>query len=81
LCCNRVRSETWLSCGGSTAGWPTTRTLAPGVFVVLAAISINGPAWLLVLGFTGHGLKYLWQEHRHHVANTRWWPPFCFVVD
>jgi hypothetical protein len=52
-----------------------------GVFVVLAAIGVTGPAWLLVLGFTGHGLNDLWQERRHHVANTRWWPPFCLVVD
>ena len=42
---------------------------------------VTGPAWLLVLGFTGHGLKDLWQERRHYVANTRWWPPFCLVVD
>jgi hypothetical protein len=52
-----------------------------GVFVVLAAIGVTGPAWLLVLGFTGHGLKDLWQERRHYVTNTRWWPPFCLVVD
>jgi hypothetical protein len=52
-----------------------------GVFVVLAAIGVTGPAWLLVLGFTAHGLKDLWQERRHYVANTRWWPPFCLVVD
>jgi hypothetical protein len=52
-----------------------------GVFVVLAAIGVTGPAWLLVLGFIGHGLKDLWQERRHYVANTRWWPPFCLVVD
>ena len=25
--------------------------------------------------------KDLWQHRRHHVANTRWWPPFCLVVD
>ena len=34
-----------------------------------------------MLGFTGHGLKDLWQKRRHCVANTRWWPPFCPVVD
>jgi hypothetical protein len=39
---------------------------------VLAAIGVTGPAWLLVLGFTGHGLKDVWQERRHNVANTRW---------
>ena len=51
------------------------------VFVVVAATGVTGPAWLLVLGFTGHGLKDLWQHRRHYVGNTRWWPPFCLVVD
>jgi hypothetical protein len=36
---------------------------------------------LLVLGLAGHGLKDLWQHRRKFVANTRWWPPFCLVVD
>ena len=51
------------------------------VFVVVAAAGVTGPLWLLVLGFTRHGLKDLWQHRRHYVANTRWWPPFCLVVD
>lgn len=51
------------------------------VFVVLAAAGVTGSAWLLVVGFIGHGLKDLWQHRRHYVANTRWWPPFCLVVD
>jgi hypothetical protein len=34
-----------------------------------------------VAGFTGHGVKELWQHRRHFVVNTRWWPPFCLVVD
>jgi len=50
-------------------------------FVVLAAASITGPAWLLVLGYAGHGAKDLWQHRRRYVAQTRWWPPFCLVVD
>ncbi len=50
-------------------------------FVVVAAAGVTGPAWLLVLGLTGHGFKDLWQHRRHFVANTRWWPPFCLVVD
>ena len=50
-------------------------------FVVLAAISVTATAWILVLGFTAHGLKDWWQEHSHYVANTRWWPPFCAAVD
>jgi hypothetical protein len=49
--------------------------------VVLAAAGVTGPAWLLVVGFFGHGVKDLWQHRRHYVANTRWWPPFCLVVD
>ena len=50
-------------------------------FVVVAAAGVTGPAWLLVLGFVGHGLKDLWQHRRQFVANTRWWPPFCLVID
>ena len=52
-----------------------------GLFVVLAATSITATAWLLVLGYAGHGLKDAWQQHRQYVANTRWWPPFCAAVD
>ena len=51
------------------------------VFVVVAAAGVTGPAWLLVAGFAGHGFKDLWQHRSHYVANTRWWPPFCLVVD
>jgi hypothetical protein len=36
-----------------------------GAFVVLAAVVITGPAWLLVIGFAGHGLKDLWQHRTH----------------
>jgi hypothetical protein len=50
-------------------------------FVVVAAAGITGPGWLLVVGFIGHGVKDLWQHRRQFVANTRWWPPFCLVVD
>ena len=50
-------------------------------FVVLAAAGVTGPAWLLVLGYAGHGLKDIWQERHRYVANTRWWPPFCAAVD
>jgi hypothetical protein len=51
------------------------------VFVVFAAAAVTGSSRLLVLGFFGHGLKDLWQHRQHYVANTRWWPPFCLVVD
>jgi hypothetical protein len=50
-------------------------------FVVVAAAAITGSPWLLVVGLAGHGVKDLWQHRRHFVANTRWWPPFCLVVD
>ena len=50
-------------------------------FVVVAAAAITGSPWLLVVGLAGHGLKDLWQHRRQFVANTRWWPPFCLVVD
>ena len=52
-----------------------------GIFVVMAAVSVTGSAWLLVLGLAGHGLKDLWQHRTHFVRNTRWWPPFCATVD
>ena len=50
-------------------------------FVITGATAITGPAWLIVIGLAGHGLKDLWQQHTQFVANTRWWPPFCAVVD
>jgi hypothetical protein len=50
-------------------------------FVVVAAAAVTGSPWLLVAGMIGHGLKDLWQHRTHFVANTRWWPPFCLVVD
>jgi hypothetical protein len=51
------------------------------VFVIVAAAGVTGPAWLLVVGLGGHGVKDLWQHRSHYVANTGWWPPFCLVVD
>jgi hypothetical protein len=50
-------------------------------FVIVAAAAITGSPWLLVIGLAGHGLKDLWQHRTQFVANTRWWPPFCLVVD
>ena len=50
-------------------------------FVIVAAAAVTGSPWLLVAGLAGHGLKDLWQHRTHFVANTRWWPPFCMVVD
>jgi hypothetical protein len=51
------------------------------IFVIVAAAAITGTPWLLVVGLAGHGLKDLWQHRSQFVANTRWWPPFCCVVD
>jgi len=51
------------------------------VFVGVAAAGVTGPAWRLVAGLAGNGFKDLWQPRRQYVANTRWWPPFCLVVD
>jgi hypothetical protein len=50
-------------------------------FLVISAAAITATPWLLVIGFVGHGLKDLWQHRTHFVSNTRWWPPFCMVVD
>jgi hypothetical protein len=55
--------------------------LVAAAFVLAAALGVVGPAWLLVAGYIAHGLKDLWQHRSHFVANTRWWPPFCLVVD
>jgi len=51
------------------------------VFVVVAAVAVTGSEWLIVAGLIGHGLKDLWQHRNRFVANMRWWPPFCAVVD
>jgi hypothetical protein len=55
--------------------------LVAAVFVVLASVSITATAWILVVGYVGHGVKDFWQERHHFVVNTRWWPPFCACVD
>ena len=50
-------------------------------FVVLAAVAINYSPWLVVIALVAHGVKDAWQHRTQFVANTRWWPPFCLVVD
>jgi hypothetical protein len=50
------------------SGGSSIEAAVAGLFVVVAAAAVTGPAWLLVLGFTGHGLKDLWQHHP---------PPLC----
>jgi hypothetical protein len=56
-------------------------TNVAALFVIVAAAAITESPWLLVVGLAGHGLKDFWQHRREFVANTRWWPPFCLVVD
>ena len=56
-------------------------TNVAAIFVLVAAAAVTESPWLLVVGLVGHGLKDLWQHRSHFVANTRWWPPFCLVVD
>ncbi len=50
-------------------------------FVLVATVAAVASPWLMVLALVAHGLKDLWQHRSHFVANTRWWPPFCLVVD
>jgi hypothetical protein len=50
-------------------------------FFILAAITVVASPWLSVIALLAHGLKDLWQHRTQFVANTRWWPPFCFTVD
>ena len=56
-------------------------TVVAALFVVVAAVAVTGPEWLLVAGLAGHGVKDLWQHRTGFVAGTRWWPPFCAAVD
>ena len=51
------------------------------VFIVLAALAMKSAPWLVVVALVGHGLKDTWQHRTQFVSNTRWWPPFCLVVD
>jgi hypothetical protein len=65
-------------------GRPKVIAVESGVtfaFVLVAAVAVTGSPWLLVIGLAGHGFKDLWQHRTHFVAGTRWWPPFCMVVD
>ena len=50
-------------------------------FVIVALVAMAWSPWLVVIGLLAHGAKDLWQHRTHFVANTRWWPPFCLVVD
>jgi hypothetical protein len=59
----------------------TVEVAVASTFVLIAAVAVTATAWLLVLGYAGHGLKDYWQHRRRYVANTRWWPPFCAAVD
>ena len=59
----------------------TVEVAVASVFVLIAAVAVTATAWLLVIGYAGHGLKDYWQHRRQYVANTRWWPPFCAAVD
>lgn len=65
-------------------GRPKVIAVESGVafgFVLIAATAVTGSPWLLVAGLAGHGLKDLWQHRTHFVTGTRWWPPFCMVID
>ena len=55
--------------------------IVAGAFAVVAGVGVTGSAWLLVAGFAGHAVKDFWQHRTRYVNNTRWWPPFCAVVD
>jgi hypothetical protein len=55
--------------------------VAAGFVLVAAAVSAGTSTWLVVAGLAAHGMKDLWQHRTQFVAGTRWWPPFCAVVD
>src|SRR4051794_14994236 len=56
-------------------------TVVASLFVLVAAVGVTGPGWVLVAGLAAHGAKDMWQHRTGFVANTRWWPPFCAAVD
>ena len=56
-------------------------TVVATTFLLVAATGITGTTWLLVAGLAGHAVKDYWQHRTQFVSNTRWWPPFCAVVD
>ena len=65
-------------------GRPRVLAVEVGVtfaFFMLATISVVVSPWLSVVALVAHGIKDLWQHRTQFVANTRWWPPFCLVVD
>jgi len=65
-------------------GRPRVVAVESGVtfaFFLIAAASVTGSPWLLVVGYAGHGLKDYWQHRTRYVSGTRWWPPFCAAVD
>ena len=57
-----------------------TEIAVASVFIVMAAVAIKSP-WLVVIALVAHGVKDAWQHRTQFVVNTRWWPPFCLVVD
>jgi hypothetical protein len=50
-------------------------------FVICATVAMARYPWLIVAGLIAHGLKDLLQHRTQFVAHTRWWPPFCLIVD
>src|SRR4051795_13401898 len=51
-------------------------TAVASAFVVVAAATVTGSAWLIVAGLAGHGCKDMWQHRTGFVTGTRWGPPF-----
>jgi hypothetical protein len=58
-----------------------TEIVVASAFIVVAALAMQSAPWLVVIGLVAHGIKDAWQQRTRFVANTRWWPPFCLVVD
>jgi hypothetical protein len=55
--------------------------IVAGAFAVVAGAGVTGSAGILVAGYVGHAAKDFWQHRTRYVDNTRWWPPFCAMVD
>jgi hypothetical protein len=69
---------------GVADGRPRVLAVEVGVtfaLFMLGTIAVVASPWLSVVALVLHGIKDLWQHRTQFVANTRWWPPFCLVVD
>ena len=47
--------------------------------VVVTAAGVTRPTWLLVAGLAGYRSRTY--GHTATLVPSRWWPPYCLVID